>query len=218
MAWLVSQFVRTGIAVEAARDCFARARENTGRRTGSWLAEAGILIGAYLVAYAWIERGAGRVPGGTWFGQVVNAELQLTVAGWWALLVGLPLFWSLLGRWLWRFGTWGLLLRDIARCDLRLVATHPDRCGGLAFIGQYPKTYVLFVFAMSTVVSAAVLRQVLFAGASLATFKFALLGMVLFLRPRAGRPGRSPGPAGRRTPRALPPWPCSYASIPAQRG
>ena len=37
-----------------------------------------------------------------------------TLAGWWTLLVALPLFWFLLGRWLWRFITWGLLLRDIA--------------------------------------------------------------------------------------------------------
>jgi hypothetical protein len=50
--------------------------------------------------------------------------------------VSLPLFWFLLGRWVWRFVTWGLMLRDIARCDLRLVATHADRCGGIAFIGE----------------------------------------------------------------------------------
>lgn len=62
-----------------------------------------------------------------------------------------------------------------------LVATHPDRCGGIAFIGQYPKTYLLFVFAVSTVVSATVLKQVVFGGVSLMAFKFALLGMILFL-------------------------------------
>jgi hypothetical protein len=73
------------------------------------------------------------------------------------------------------------MLRDIARCDLRLVATHPDRCGGIAFIGQYPKTYLLFVFALSTVVAAGVLKAVVHAGASLLSFKFALFGLVVFL-------------------------------------
>ena len=97
------------------------------------------------------------------------------------MLVALPLFWFLLLRWLWRFGIWGLLLRDIARCDLRLVATHPDRCGGIAFIGQYPKTYLMFVFALSSLVAGGVLKSVVYAGASLLSFKFALFGMIAFL-------------------------------------
>jgi hypothetical protein len=181
MAWLVSQFTARGIAPEYSRECFAQARQNMARRTGSRLAEALILVGAYLLAYTWIQRGAARIEGGTWFGQVADGGLHLTLAGWWLLLVALPLFWFLLGRWLWRFVTWGRLLREIARCDLRLVATHPDRCGGLAFIGQYPQTYVLFVFSLSLVIAATVLKQVVYAGASLMSFKFALLGVIVFL-------------------------------------
>ena len=180
MAMLVHQFTVRGIARESALESFVRVRQNMERRTGSWLAELAILVAAYAVSYAWLHAGAARVEGGTWIGTVVDGSFHPTLAGWWALLVALPLYWFLFGRWLWRFGTWGLMLRDIARCDLRLVATHPDRCGGLAFIGQYPKTYVLFVFAESTVVSAAVLKLIVHGGASLMSFKFALLGMILF--------------------------------------
>jgi len=94
-------------------------------RTASGLAEGVILVVAYLLAYTWITRTAARVEGGTWAGQMHDGSLVLTLAGWWALLVALPLFWFLLGRWPWRFTTWGLL-RDIAGCDLHLVATQPD--------------------------------------------------------------------------------------------
>jgi len=181
MAWLVAQFAARGIAPDSSRECFRSARQAMERRTGSAVAEGVILFVAYWLAYVWVQRGAARVEGGTWFGQLTDGDLQLTLAGWWLLLVALPLFWFLLGRWLWRFYTWGRLLRDIARCDLRLVATHPDRCGGLAFIGQYPNTYLLFVFSLSTVVAATVLKQVVFAGASLMSFKFALLGLIVFL-------------------------------------
>jgi hypothetical protein len=181
MAWLVSQFAAYGIAPETSRGCFAKARERMARRTGSWLAEATILVGAYCLAYTWIRNGAARIEGGTWFAQLVDNHLQLNLAGWWLLFMALPLFWFLLGRWLWRFFTWGLLLRDIARCELRLVATHPDRCGGLAFIGQYPQTYLLFVFSLSLVIAATVLKKVVYAGASLMSFKFALLGLIVFL-------------------------------------
>lgn len=181
MAWLIDQFVARNIVREAARAGFVRARLNMQRRTGRAWAEALILLAAYSTAYEWLLLGAKRIPGGTWFGRIADGSLQPTWAGWWAMLVALPLFWFLLGRWLWRFIAWGLLLRDIARCELRLVATHPDRCGGIAFIGQYPNTYLMFVFALSCVVAAGVLKSVVYAGASLLSFKFALIGMIVFL-------------------------------------
>lgn len=181
MAWLVSQFTAQDIVRASARAGFASSRTNMERRTGSPWVEGLILVAAYFIAYAWAVRGAARIDGGTWFGQVAGEALQPTLAGWWTLAVAVPLFWFLLGRWLWRFVTWGLMLSDIARCDLRLVATHPDRCGGIAFIGQYPKTYLMFVFALSSVVAAGVLKSVVYAGASLLSFKFALLGMIVFL-------------------------------------
>lgn len=181
MAWLVSQFVAQGIVRDSARAGFVSARLRMERRTGTAWVEALILAAAYAIAYEWMSIGAARIPGGTWYGQSVDGLLQPTLPGWWALGVALPLFWFLLGRWLWRFFTWGLMLRDIARCDLRLVASHPDRCGGIAFIGQYPKTYLMFVFALSCVVAAGVLKAVVHAGASLLSFKFALFGLVVFL-------------------------------------
>jgi hypothetical protein len=181
MAALISQFVAQDIVPETSREQFVEVRRKMERRTGSAFVEGIILVGAYVVAYGSLQRAPARIDGGTWFGVAVDGSLQLTFAGWWTLLIALPLFWFLLGRWLWRFITWGLLLRDVARCDLRLVATHADRCGGLAFIGQYPNTYLLFVFALSTVVAATVLKNVVYSGAALMSFKFALIGLIVFL-------------------------------------
>ena len=181
MAWLVDQFVARDIVRDAARAGFVRARLNMERRTGSPWVEVLIGVAAYAVSYEWLLAGATRIPGGTWFGHIVDGALRLSWAGWWTALVALPLFWFLLGRWLWRFITWGMMLRDISRCELRLVATHPDRCGGIAFIGQYPKTYLMFVFALSSLVAGGVLKSVVYAGASLLSFKFALFGMIAFL-------------------------------------
>ncbi len=181
MAWLVDQFVARDIVRDAARAGFVRARLNMERRTGSPWVEVLIGVAACAVSYEWLLAGATRIPGGTWFGHIVDGALRLSWAGWWTALVALPLFWFLLGRWLWRFITWGMMLRDIARCELRLVATHPDRCGGIAFIGQYPKTYLMFVFALSSLVAGGVLKSVVYAGASLLSFKFALFGMIAFL-------------------------------------
>lgn len=81
---------------------------------------------------------------------------RLTLAGWWVLSVSGPLFWFLLFRWLWRHLVWALLLREIARLELKTVVTHPDGLGGLAFIGQYPNAFAGLVLAMSCVVAAAI--------------------------------------------------------------
>ena len=217
MAWLVGQFTAFGIVPETSRERFVQVRRAMERRTASGPAEGAILVVAYLLAFAWIARNAARVDGGTWAAQMQGGSLTLTLAGWWALLVALPLFWFLLGRWLWRFVTWGMLLRDIARCDLRLVATHPDRCGGIAFIGQYPKSYTLFVFAISSVVAAGVLKHVVYAGASLMTFKFALIGLVVFLCRRL-RPAAAGLLAGAEGAQAPGPEPLRRAGEPAQPG
>ena len=81
-----------------------------------------------------------------------------------------PLFWFLLLRWLWRHAVWGLLLRDLARLELRLVATHPDGAGGLAFIGQYPNAFAAFVFALSCVLGAAIAQTLLRGEMATATY------------------------------------------------
>jgi hypothetical protein len=93
MAWLTSQFTAQGIVRDSARAGFVKARWHMERRSGSALAEGVMLVAAYLVSYFWLKRGASRVDGGTWVGQVTDAALRPTLAGWWTLLVALPLFW-----------------------------------------------------------------------------------------------------------------------------
>ena len=105
-----------------------------------------------------------------WLVTVGPEGARLTAAGRWCALVSSPLFWFLLLRWLWRHAVWGLLLRDLARLELRLVATHPDGAGGLAFIGHYPNAFVAFVFALSCVLGAAIARALLQGGLAAAAY------------------------------------------------
>ncbi len=181
MKVLIQNFDLRGLVPTEVRPCFRHARERMERRTAMPWVEGLLLAAAYPIAYEWLFRLVLGFEGGTWAGQVADGAFHPTPAGLWAIAVTMPLFLFLLLRWLWRFVTWGLLLRDVARCEMRLVATHADRCGGLAFIGQYPSTYMLFVFAVSTVLSAGVLKQVVHANVELLAFKFAALGMVAFL-------------------------------------
>jgi hypothetical protein len=180
LGWLLGQFIARGIVGEATRPALLRTHQASLRRTGSVAAEAVMLLLAYAASWLWLSLAAAQAGDG-WIGPVVDGRLRPSWAGGWVLLVTAPLYGFLLLRWLWRFGCWALLLRDLARCELRLVATHADRCGGLSFVSRYPGTYTLFVFAFSTVVSAGVLRQIVYHDASLMNFKFEAAGLVLFV-------------------------------------
>jgi hypothetical protein len=139
------------------------------RRRDAWPAEIVCVVAAYAITLS----GAVLLLEGdasSWLVTVTPDAAWLTPAGWWCALISSPLFWFLLLRWLWRHAVWGLLLHDVARLELRLVATHPDGAGGLAFVGQYPNAFAALVFAMSCVLGAAIARTLLQGEMSTATY------------------------------------------------
>ena len=74
---------------------------------------------------------------------------RLSFAGWWHMLVALPLVIGLLLAWLWRLGIWMRFLFDVSRMPLRLVAAHPDRFAGLQFLAYSPRVFLPLAFAIS---------------------------------------------------------------------
>ena len=117
----------------------------------------------------------------TWAIQLSGDVRHLTLAGWWAVLVSNVIFSFLMLRWLWRHVVWALLLRDLARLELRLVASHPDGYGGLAFIGQYPNAYSTFVFAVSCVLGSAIAKGLQVGDVTPATYGSVMGGWLLIV-------------------------------------
>lgn len=159
------RMVDAAILAPQAREAAAQAALRAVRRRNSALAEAlccGLAFAISIVAALGIGPDS---PG--WLARPDATGFHLTPAGWWCLLVSNPLFLFLILRWSWRHVVWGLLLRDIARLDLRLVASHPDGVGGLAFVGDYPKAFAAFVFALSCAVAAPLAYGMLLGGIDL---------------------------------------------------
>jgi hypothetical protein len=157
------QFVRAPLIAPGAQPAAAEAVVRALRRRDARLAELVCVVAAYVITLGGAELIL-HADSSSWLVSVGPEGARLTPAGWWCALVSSPLFWFLLLRWLWRHAVWGLLLRDLARLELRLVATHPDGAGGLAFIGQYPNAFAAFVFALSCVLGAAIARTLLQGG------------------------------------------------------
>lgn len=113
---------------------------------------------------------------------------RMKPAGWWILLVSSPIFWFLLFRWIWRIAVWSRLLLWISRLELQLVVTHPDKSGGIAFMGRYPNAFSPIVTAFSFVLAAIVFRQVGADEMSLEIYAFVMgswltIVLVVFLSP-----------------------------------
>jgi hypothetical protein len=153
----LGQFARAPLLAPGSFEAAAAAVNRALQRRDARLPEAICLSIAIAVSGASLFRFL-DADSASWAVRASGGRNTLTPAGWWCIVVSTPLFWFLLLRWLWRLLVWSKLLRDLASLELRLVATHPDGHGGLAFIGQYPNAYTTFVFAVSCVLGAGLAR------------------------------------------------------------
>lgn len=165
---LLQQFLSAGLVPPEQQSRFQAVLQRADRRTSSALAEIILLIIACAMSVNSVSLQLSTLHT-SWLGTLADGNIQLTLAGWWALLFSLPLFWFLFLRWLWRFVVWTLLLRDIAGLKLRLVATHPDRSGGIGFMELFPPTFAALVFALSCVTASIALQKAVFSGMALQT-------------------------------------------------
>jgi len=99
----------------------------------------------------------------------------------WSTLVVRPLFLLMLLAWIWRLVLTWILFARIARLDLQLVPSHPDRVGGLGFVQLQPAAFSLVVFTLSGVVCASVAEQVVEQHLPLASFQGPLVALVVLL-------------------------------------
>jgi hypothetical protein len=123
----------------------------------------------------------GLVDATPWLGRGAGANLQLTVAGWYAVLVSAPLFQFLLGLSLWSWLLWTFFAFKLSRQNLRLVPTHPDEHGGLGFLGLTAVAFAPVAFAATAVIGATWRNEILHHGAHLMDFKLQAIVLLIII-------------------------------------
>ena len=131
------------------------------------------------VGLVWRTQVALDVP--SWYGVPAEGRLQPSLAGWWLGLVSLPLFQFLLLRWYFRLFIWARFLWQVSTIDLRFVPTHPDRAGGLGFLGAVAYAFAPVLLAQGAMLSGMIASKIFYAGATLPEFKVELIGLVALL-------------------------------------
>ena len=169
------QFLVSGVVPAGETDKLDAAKAEALRLRESVVAE-GVIV-ALAVAIAIIRRLVIRLGAGesTW----ERSDAGITLAGWWYILVSLPILFFFLLRWLWIFLIWSRFLFRISRLGLELTPTHPDRAGGLGFLGWGLASFAVVLMAISAVLSGSFAYEIVHRGSSLNILKYHIIVFVV---------------------------------------
>jgi len=169
------QFLASGVVPAGEAVKLEAAKAEALRLRESVVAEGVILVLAVTTTI--IMRVVVRLGSGdsTW----ERTGTGITLAGWWYILVSLPILFFFLLRWLWIFLIWSRFLFRISRLGLELTPTHPDRAGGLGFLGWGLAGFALVLMAISAVLSGSLAYEIVHRGSSLNILKYHIMIFVV---------------------------------------
>src|SRR5215470_2063207 len=146
---IVRHFVEVGLIANKDLQRYQAAVQSTRRLLDSGYGDIVVLLVSYIasillmlyVPMEWIPPWQRAATG------------SFSPAGWWNLLVSLPLLLILFFGWVWRLILWGRFLVLVAALDLQLLPSHPDSVGGLRFVSTSLRGFRLISFALGAVMA-----------------------------------------------------------------
>jgi hypothetical protein len=175
---VVLRFVDRRIVVPQDLPRFHMAIESAVRLRNSVPTEIGLLAVVYTLGL-WLWHSRIAVEASTWY-VMPGGRWHLTPAGFWYVFISIPILQFILLRWYMRLFIWFRFLWQVSRIDLNLIATHPDRCAGLAFLGKSAYAFGPILFAQGAMLAGLVASRVLYRGESLTSFKLQIGGFIAF--------------------------------------
>lgn len=181
MRFVVRQFLDRHLVPEDARARFLAAIASAVRLRNSVLAEVLLIAFVYVVGVLVVWRQYVALDAATWYATPSAGSPRLSLAGAWFGYASLPVFQFLLVRWYFRVFIWARFLWQVARIELRLVPTHPDRLGGLGFLAGTVYAFAVLAVAHGTLLAGHLASRIFYVGARLPDFKVEIAVTVVFL-------------------------------------
>lgn len=178
---VASQFLQRGLIPAKARPQFEAALASAMRLRNSVVAELAMIALVYGVGLAVVWRQYSALDVATWYATPTAGGKTLSLAGYWYVAFTLPLTQFLLLRWYYRLFIWTRFLWQVSRINLRLVPTHPDRIGGLGFLGGATAAFSTLAVAHGAFVSGWIASRIFLQGAALLDFKFVIIAVTVWI-------------------------------------
>jgi len=173
-ARLLKHFIESDIVPASSRGAFSSAVLRTRRlRDAAWPWILALAIAIALGTYSQIIAHTHEVD---W---AEAAPESIGFGGLWYLYVGRSIYLTLVLGWVWRIGLLASLLWRIARLDLSLVPTHPDRAAGLGFLEWLPATFAPLAFAVGVVLASRWGHDALYHGLDLTSVRVPMIVFVV---------------------------------------
>lgn len=176
----VQEFIDRGIVIPEEVPMFNAAIESAMRLRNSVAIEIGLLILVYTLGH-WVWREEVALGSTTWYAVGGDSGLRLTLPGYWYAFVSIPIGQFILLRWYFRFLIWCRFLWRVSRLNLSLIPTHPDRAGGLGFLGECAYAFAPILFAQGALLAGLIASRIFYGGQSLLAFKVDIVGLVIVL-------------------------------------
>jgi len=183
----IQQFQLSKLIADEDKDSF---RENVRRMAelvqSRW---SDVIFLALVILFAVFEVSREPALGSTsWLYVQDGSSGQLSLAGVWFYYFGIPLYQFIFLNWLWRYMVWTKFLWRTSRIKLRLNAIHPDRSGGLGFVGIAQASFAPFILGFSSLYSSIFAKEIIFDGKELTGFTpeiavLTALFLIFFLAP-----------------------------------
>jgi len=176
---IVRQFFDRNIIPSSDRARLEALISSVMRFRNSAFIEILLLVAAFAGFWMWQEYPT--LGGSTWYVLEASGKMHFTVAGYWYVLISLPLLRFILFRWYFRLALWYWFLWSVQRFKLHLNFLHPDLAGGLGFLSGSTNAFSPFLIAQTVIVAGIIADEIRYAGMTLPGFKMEIVAILLFL-------------------------------------
>ena len=142
-----------------------------------------LVIAAIVVLHVVMSFSGKIGMAGDWavLGAQAASGAHLSPAGWYYVAVSQFIYQFLVGLCLWKWLLWTLFVFKLSRMKLKLLASHPDKHGGMGFMGMSTLAFAPLALAISAAIGATWRYEILNTDSSLMSFKMPAIALLLIV-------------------------------------
>lgn len=181
VANIIRHFQISGLVPDDAKPDYHKAIDKLFHRRDSAWADAVIFGVSFGLVWSITQSGLSSLgsESSSWILTYSHKAADITPAGWWFILVSIPLILFILFRWVWRLIIWIRFMNSVSRLPLAIQPTHPDRVGGLGLLTRAQVSFGVIFMAIGAMMSSSLSTDIIHSGRALSAVQLEVVVFVL---------------------------------------